>query len=166
MGGIGIWCMHFIGNRAIRLHDVDGPIICSSAFTAISFFLPILVLLGAFYQMAMSDHASYLLITFSGILIGAAVCGMHYVGQLGIVNYSYSYDVRYVVGVTFVAILASIVALSIFSDSRKAGPTAGGNVVYVQVFLQVLCPGCIGQPQCAPAINLSACHPYRRLRCH
>ena len=106
--------MHFIGNRAILLNNANGPIVYSSTFTAVSFFLPILVLLGAFNLMATSAHASYILITVSGILVGAAVCGMHYLGQLGIVNYSCRYQVGHVIGAALNAMVASVVALGIF----------------------------------------------------
>jgi NO-binding membrane sensor protein with MHYT domain len=115
MGGIGIWCMHFIGNRAVQLDNDNGQIGYSSGFTAISFFLPIIVLLAAFYLLAVtSSKAGGYFLAISGILTGTAVCGMHYVGELGIVNYHCSYRVANVVGAGFIAVIASLVALSIF----------------------------------------------------
>ena len=47
MGGIGIWCMHFIGNRAIVLGngEEDIQILYNVAFTGTSFVLPVVVLL-------------------------------------------------------------------------------------------------------------------------
>src|ERR1700710_293826 len=53
MGGIGIWGMHFVGNRAVLLeHGVSGrQILYNPAYTTLSFFLPIMVLLAAFYML-------------------------------------------------------------------------------------------------------------------
>jgi NO-binding membrane sensor protein with MHYT domain len=111
--------MHFIGNRAIDLHGGNGQIAYSSGYTAASFFLPIIVLFGAFYLLATTERANYYFISASGFLTGAAVCGMHYVGQLGIGNYHCEYRVANVIGAAFIAILASLVALSIFFRSQE-----------------------------------------------
>ena len=114
MGGIGIWSMHFIGNRAIQLDNPNGQIGYSSGFTAISFFLPIVVLLVAFYLLALHPKAGGLFLAISGLLTGTAVCGMHYVGQLGIINYRCSYRTANVIGAGFIAVVASLIALGIF----------------------------------------------------
>ncbi|KAI9928340.1 hypothetical protein MW887_002378 [Aspergillus wentii] len=116
MGGIGIWCMHFIGNRAVILGDGDPhiQIYYSMAFTGISFALPVCVLLIAFYAVGVEEKAGYIRILMGGILTGSAVCGMHYVGQLGIANYKCSYHVGSVVGSAIIAIFASTSALGIF----------------------------------------------------
>lgn len=81
MGGIGIWCMHFIGNRAIVLGDGAAKIqiVYSVPFTAVSFILPVVVLLAAFYAIGTSEKAGYLRIIMGGVLTGSSVCGMHYV---------------------------------------------------------------------------------------
>jgi len=48
MGGIAIWCMHYIGNRAIVLGNSQFAIQIdySPTYTAVSFFVPITVLLA------------------------------------------------------------------------------------------------------------------------
>ncbi|EEQ28529.1 hypothetical protein McanCB56680_006570 [Microsporum canis] len=122
MGGIGIWCMHFIGNCAIHLHrgNLQYQISYSSTFTATSFFLPIIVLLFAFYFIGASERAGYRYIIATGTLTGVAVCGMHYVGQLGIANYSCTYQVGNVVGAALIAICASITALGVFFRLRAS----------------------------------------------
>lgn len=122
MGGIGIWCMHFIGNRAVVLRrgTEHYEIFYSSAFTAISFFLPIVVLSFAFYFIGVSERADSLYIVLTGALTGAAVCGMHYVGQLGIYNYSCTYQVGNVVGAAIIAVFASITALGVFFRLRES----------------------------------------------
>ena len=89
-------------------------ILYNSAFTAVSFFLPIVVLFRAFYYLATDEKANWLLVVTSGLLTGIAVCGMHYVGQLGIFNYHCEYKVGSVVGSAIVAIAASAIALGVF----------------------------------------------------
>lgn len=49
-GGVAIWCMHFIGNRAIILGDGEAEIqlYYSPTFTAVSFVMPVIVLFCGF----------------------------------------------------------------------------------------------------------------------
>ncbi|KAI9376408.1 hypothetical protein BJX61DRAFT_538937 [Aspergillus egyptiacus] len=116
MGGIGVWCMHFIGNRAIVLGNGDDSIqiLYSMSFTGVSFVLPVCVLLAAFYAAGTSEKAGYIQIFTGGALTGGSICGMHYVGQLGISNYRFRYQAANVVGATMIAVFASTAALSIF----------------------------------------------------
>ncbi|KAE8146401.1 hypothetical protein BDV25DRAFT_51582 [Aspergillus avenaceus] len=116
MGGVGIWCMHFIGNRAIVLGNGESSvqILYSMTFTGVSFVLPVVVLLAAFYAIGASEKAGYARIFTGGLLTGSSVCGMHYVGQLGIANYKCSYRSANVVGSAIIAIFASTTALGIF----------------------------------------------------
>lgn len=122
MGGIGIWCMHFIGNRAIVLGqgEMDIQIIYNVAFTGTSFVLPVVVLLVAFYSVGVEEKASYIRILIGGLLTGSSVCGMHYVGQLGIANYRCSYAVANVVGSAIIAVFSSTTALGIFFRWRAS----------------------------------------------
>ncbi|KAJ9497476.1 hypothetical protein H2202_006900 [Exophiala xenobiotica] len=117
MGGIGIWAMHFVGNRAIVL-DRGHPqrqILYNQGFTAGSFFLPIIVLLLAFYILGTSAEARQLQVATAGVLTGAAVCGMHYMGQLGIANYNCSYRPQNVVGAAIISVVATTSCLSMGS---------------------------------------------------
>ncbi|KAF9894670.1 hypothetical protein FE257_006560 [Aspergillus nanangensis] len=116
MGGIGIWCMHFIGNRAIVLGGGASniQIVYSMTFTGVSFVLPVVVLLIAFYSIGASEKAGYIRIMTGGLLTGSAVCGMHYIGQLGIANYRCSYNSANVAGSAIIAVFASTSALGIF----------------------------------------------------
>lgn len=122
MGGIGIWCMHFIGNRAIVLGDgsPEFQILYNVAFTGTSFVLPVVVLPIAFYAIGVEERAGYLRILAGGLLTGSSVCGMHYVGQLGIANYKCSYRVANVVGSAVIAIFSSTAALGIFFRWRAS----------------------------------------------
>ncbi|QQK44245.1 MHYT [Penicillium digitatum] len=122
MGGIGIWCMHFIGNRAIVLAEgqSDVQVLYNVAFTGTSFVLPVVVLLFAFYAVGVEEKAGYIRILVGGLLTGSSVCGMHYVGQLGISNYRCSYHVANVVGSAIIAIFSSTAALGIFFRWRAS----------------------------------------------
>lgn len=116
MGGIAIWCMHFIGNRAIDLADGQAQLQAaySSGFTAVSFFVPIIVLLAAFLAIGTNNCVSWWRVTVGGVLCGTAVCGMHYLGNASIANYTCVYRPAYVIGSAIIAVVASIVALAMF----------------------------------------------------
>ncbi|CAM1509228.1 Fc.00g029670.m01.CDS01 [Cosmosporella sp. VM-42] len=116
MGGIAIWCMHFIGNRAIDLANGQRElqVAYSSGFTAISFFVPIIVLLAAFVAVGTNNVVSWWRVIVGGILCGAAVCGMHYLGNASMANYHCVYRPAYVIGAAIIAVVASIVALAMF----------------------------------------------------
>ncbi|KAL8662167.1 MAG: hypothetical protein Q9202_004923 [Teloschistes flavicans] len=116
MGAVAIWSMHFIGNRAITMYNGERElqIRYSAGCTAGSFFLPIGVVSVAFYLLGLSEKVHISRIIVVGITTGAAVCGMHYLGQKGISNYNVSYEWRYVVGSAFIAIIAATIALGVF----------------------------------------------------
>ncbi|KAL8733324.1 MAG: hypothetical protein Q9166_002148 [cf. Caloplaca sp. 2 TL-2023] len=86
----------------------------SAGYTAGSFFLPICVVSVAFYLLSLSEKVEIVRIVLVGFLTGAAVCGMHYLGQGGIANYYVSYDWPYVLGSAFIAVTAATVALGVF----------------------------------------------------
>ncbi len=116
MGGIAIWCMHFIGNRAIIIGqgEPEIQIIYNSGVTAASFFVPILALIVPFCASGISEHVSKVNTVICGTLTGLAICGMHYLGQAGIANYTGIYHPPYIVGSAIVAVIACIPALGIF----------------------------------------------------
>src|SRR5436309_12244792 len=123
MGGIGIWCMHYVANRAIILMDANdarSQISYNAGYTTLSFFVPVFVLLAAFSLLGTKETTSKTRIGSSGALAGLAICGMHYLGQAGISNYVCIYDVPHVVGAAIIAVLASITALAVFFALRAA----------------------------------------------
>ncbi|KAL5603923.1 hypothetical protein FOVSG1_006673 [Fusarium oxysporum f. sp. vasinfectum] len=107
---------HFIGNRAIDLADgePDMQVAYSSGFTAASFFVPILVLLAAFVAVGTNNPVSWWRLITGGVLCGTAVCGMHYLGNASIDNYTCVYRPAYVISSAIIAIVASNVALAMF----------------------------------------------------
>ncbi|EWC45841.1 hypothetical protein DRE_04848 [Drechslerella stenobrocha 248] len=121
MGSIAIWGMHFIGNRAIILDygTENHQLIYNSKFTALSFFLPIMVLLSAYLFIGADEEVSKVRVSIGGTTAGLAVVLMHYLGQFGISNYTSVYKVPFVIGSVIVAIVASNVALLIFFVLRS-----------------------------------------------
>lgn len=155
MGGIGIWCMHFIGNRAIVLgHGAkDIQILYNVAFTGTSFVLPVIVLLAAFYSVGVEEKAGYLRILIGGLLTGSAVCGMHYVGQLGIANYKCSMP-----SPTWLDLLSLLYSPAPWlwvssSDGGRLGRIAGGDEGSVLVSFRLLCRACTGRRRWALRIE-------------
>ncbi|KAJ4267410.1 hypothetical protein NW762_003517 [Fusarium torreyae] len=137
MGGVSIWCMHFIGNRAIDLADgqAELQVAYSSGFTAVSFFVPILVLLAAFVAVGTNNVVSWWRLIAGGVLCGTAVCGMHYLGNASINNYTCVYQPAYVVGSAIIAIVASNVALAMFFVFRAMWANAWWKRVISAVVL-------------------------------
>ncbi|KAH8661023.1 hypothetical protein BGZ61DRAFT_564452 [Ilyonectria robusta] len=116
MGGIAIWSMHFIGNRAIYILDGEEElqIAYSTRLTILSLFVPILLLLLAFLVVSSNDRMRWSRIGLSGSLSGVAICGMHYLGNASINNYCCSYQTVYVVVAALIAVAASTTALALF----------------------------------------------------
>jgi NO-binding membrane sensor protein with MHYT domain len=121
MGGIGIWCMHFIGNRAIVMAEgqPDMQIVYNTSFTSVSFFLPIVVLSAAFYLLSATDRINRYYIAFAGVLMAVAVGSMHYLGQLGIANYYCRFRAGHVAGASIISLFASMAALNVFFRIRE-----------------------------------------------
>ncbi|KAK7973107.1 hypothetical protein PG988_007241 [Apiospora saccharicola] len=122
MGGIAIWSMHYIGNRAIIIlnNEPELQISYSSGITAASFFLPIFVLLLAFIAVGSNDEIPRWRVGLSGSLSGGAICGMHYLGNASISNYRCEYAIGNVIGASVIAVSASTLALSMFFVFRAA----------------------------------------------
>lgn len=126
MGAIAIWGMHYIGNRAIILGNGD-PVLqvdYHPGFTAASFFVPIIVLLAAFFLVGSNEQISFLRLGLGGALAGLSICGMHYLGQAGISNYTCVYSIPNVVGAGVVAVVATISALTLFFVLRSTWANA------------------------------------------
>jgi NO-binding membrane sensor protein with MHYT domain len=86
----------------------------STGLTVLSFFVPIIVLLAAFVAIGSYNAVSWWRVSLGGLLCGSAVCGMHYLGNSSIDNYTCVYKVPYVIGSAVIAIAASTIALSMF----------------------------------------------------
>ncbi|KAF2872540.1 hypothetical protein BDV95DRAFT_606142 [Massariosphaeria phaeospora] len=121
-GLVAIWCMHFVGNRAIRLGDGEEEIqlYYDSAFTAISAILPIVVILlgfsiaDRFYKSSRGSTTRYMALTVCGVCAGAAVTGMHYLGNQGTTNYRLIPTWPFVIGASLIAVGACCISLGLF----------------------------------------------------
>ncbi|KAI9829072.1 MAG: hypothetical protein M1832_000095 [Thelocarpon impressellum] len=122
MGAVAIWSMHFIGNRAIVLGrgQPSLQIIYNSGFTALSFFIPILVVLTAFLAIGSNERVGKCRVVLGGTIAGLAMCGMHYLGQAGIANYTSVYAAVNIAASAVIAIITSITTLTIFFVLRAA----------------------------------------------
>ena len=122
-GGIAVWSMHFIGNRAIILGngELQLQIVYSPGFTALSFLIPVTVLMIAFAAIGANANeiVSITRVLLGGMLTGLGICGMHYLGQAGITNYDCVYGVINVIYAAVIAIVASVGALVLFFLFRK-----------------------------------------------
>lgn len=124
LGGIATWSMHYIGNFAIVLELADGQrnrqIVYSPVFTALSFFLPIIVVFLAFCAVGYDNNVNFTRIIVRGILVGFGICGMHYLGQAGISNYTCDYKVGFIVLSVVIACISSTLALWLFFMFRSS----------------------------------------------
>lgn len=92
----------------------------SSGYGALSFFLPIIVLLAAFMVIGANYKVSWKRLCCGGVLSGAAICGMHYLGNAAVDNYSLEYNTVYVAMASLVAVVDSIFSLSLFFVVRAS----------------------------------------------
>ncbi|KAF4452164.1 Signaling protein ykoW [Fusarium austroafricanum] len=116
MGGIAIWSMHFIGNQALILAqgEAELQVAYSAGITVLSFCMPVVFLLAAFYATGISNRITWWRVITAGTLCGSAICGMHYLGNASIKNYECIYETAYIVGAAIIAVVASTVALAMF----------------------------------------------------
>ncbi|KAH7094571.1 hypothetical protein FB567DRAFT_585938 [Paraphoma chrysanthemicola] len=121
-GLVAIWCMHFVGNRAIILGDGEDAIqlYYSSTYTAVSAILPVVVIfLGLlvadrFYKGSRRPLTRYSALVVCGVCAGAAVTEMHYLGNNGTTNYYLKLSVPHVVGAACIAVGACLISFGLF----------------------------------------------------
>jgi NO-binding membrane sensor protein with MHYT domain/nitrogen-specific signal transduction histidine kinase/CheY-like chemotaxis protein len=111
--GLSIWAMHFVAmlgfNPGVEIrYDVQ--------LTMLSLLLAIAVTAFAFFSAA--EHSRPRLI-IGGLVMGAGICIMHYVGMAALVTQvSLRNEIAYVVAAFLVAVLASISALLVAIRER------------------------------------------------
>ncbi|KAI4727978.1 hypothetical protein E4T49_04140 [Aureobasidium sp. EXF-10728] len=119
MGLTGVWCMHFIGNRSIALANGQSrlQLVYNPAYTGLSCVLPVIGLAIAF-QIAEVSISSFvlrrLLDVACGLMAGLSIVSMHYVGNLGVSNYTLIYPRRYIIAACIIAVGDSTIALALF----------------------------------------------------
>ncbi|KAI4665173.1 uncharacterized protein J4E88_010621 [Alternaria novae-zelandiae] len=126
-GLVAIWCMHFVGNRAIVLGDGEEEIqlYYSSTYTAVSAVLPVVVMfLGLsaadkFYKGSKGSLVRFASLGVCGVCGGAAVTEMHYLGNNGTTNYRIILSWPHVVGAASIAVGACLISFSLFFHWNK-----------------------------------------------
>jgi NO-binding membrane sensor protein with MHYT domain len=121
-GLVAIWCMHFVGNRAIVLGDGEGEIqlYYSSVYTTTSAIIPVVVLFvgllvaDRFYLRSTHTPTRIASLIVCGFCSGAAITEMHYLGNNGTTNYHLKLNLRYVVGAACIAVGASVLSFGLF----------------------------------------------------
>ncbi|KAE9986520.1 hypothetical protein EG328_005406 [Venturia inaequalis] len=118
-GLVAIWCMHFVGNRAIVLGNGEKELqlYYNPGFTTLSVFLPIVFLFLGFTTVELRQPGQAFFwpsLVVAGIVAGLAITGMHYVGNFGINNYTLVNPPQFVVGAGLIAITACCIALALF----------------------------------------------------
>ncbi|KAL1655313.1 hypothetical protein SLS61_002200 [Didymella pomorum] len=127
-GLVAIWCMHFVGNRAIVLGDGEEEIqlYYSPVFTALSAIIPVVVIfLGLmiadrFYRRSKHTAVRVVSLIVCGVCAGAAITEMHYLGNNGTTNYRLHLSWPHVFGAASIAVGASLLSFGLFfhwSDS-------------------------------------------------
>jgi diguanylate cyclase len=125
MGG-GVWSMHFI---AMLGFDPGSPVSYEIGLTVLSFLLAV-VGTGIAFLFASRAGATQSGIVIAGVLMGGAVCTMHYVGMAALRTAgSLGYNPGLVVLSAVIAIVASTTALFAARLERSALWRAGAAVI-------------------------------------
>lgn len=124
MGLTGVWCMHFIGNRAIILESGQPEIqlVYNPGYTTLSVFLPIIGLTIAFSAAEFPSKSKLVhsaLLVCTGVFAGLSVVGMHYIGNLGISNYILHYTPQFLAASIIIAIGDCLTVLVLFYTWRE-----------------------------------------------
>ncbi|KAI7476272.1 hypothetical protein KC351_g9558 [Hortaea werneckii] len=124
MGLVGIWCMHFIGNRAIILGAGEARIqlVYNAGYTTLSVFLPIIGLTIAFSAAELPTKSATLhwsLLVCTGVFAGLSIVGMHYIGNFGITNYTLQYASRFLAASIIIAIGDCMLVLILLYTLRE-----------------------------------------------
>lgn len=108
--------MHFIGNAALIMGNgsPQEKITYYVPWTVASLFLPVFVIGIAFWLLQRASEVRPVTMLVAGLVCGAAICGMHFSGQMGIANYANHFDWMYVLGSAILACTAASFALGIF----------------------------------------------------
>ena len=149
MGLVGIWCMHFVGNRAIILSEGENnmQLIYSPGFTALSVFLPIIFLFAGFSiadRESQKHRGKFRLAVFlgiAGIAAGLSIVGMHYVGNFGILNYDLRYSPKYIGGAIVFAVIDAMGALAFFFSMKELWINKWWSRLMTAIFLATAVSG-------------------------
>ncbi|KAF2848039.1 hypothetical protein T440DRAFT_455405 [Plenodomus tracheiphilus IPT5] len=148
-GLVAIWCMHFVGNRAIVLGDGEEAIqlYYSSTYTAVSAILPVVVIFigllvaDRFYKGSKRAMTRFASLGVCGLCAGAAVTEMHYLGNNGTTNYRLQLSWPHVIGAASIATIASLLAFGLFFHWSKHWMDNIWRRIVVACFLAIAVSG-------------------------
>ena len=124
--GGGIWSMHFV---AMLAHEISVPVYYDSLQTLGSALIAILVVGAALLLLHFSKRTP-LVLTVSGLVLGAGVIVMHYVGMLAIRGVIPRFSSFSVLMAMLVAAIAGIVAVRVAYGNRSRQNIVFGSVVF------------------------------------
>ncbi|RCH98473.1 hypothetical protein CU097_007174 [Rhizopus azygosporus] len=122
MGGVGIWCMHFIGNNSLTITLANGEVRAlyySPGFTFLSLIVAIITMFLAFVFVGITEEAKVVRIVPSGVIAGLGIVSMHYLGQVAVDFFILKNKTSYVVCAVIIAVCAVTAALFIFFKLRE-----------------------------------------------
>lgn len=120
MGGMAVWCMHFIGNYAIILGEGEGmQAAYNPGITAFACIFPIVITSITFLVVSLESTFNYVRVGLGGTFAGLGFCGAYFAGQTRISNYNCYYDVAFVAAAVILAVITNISALGIYSWFRS-----------------------------------------------
>lgn len=123
-GLVAIWCMHFVGNKAIVMGDGRDAIQLTygPGLTALSAVLPIVGLYLGFSVVDFFGKTKrwlYLSLIVTGLTAGLSIMGMHYIGNMATRNYKVENDYKHVIGAAAIAVFDCWFAFTIFFHQRE-----------------------------------------------
>lgn len=126
LGGIGVWAMHFMGMVALDLNVASSYGILETAVS-----LAAAVACTSIALVIVSKRPENLLrIVGGGLLLGAGVVGMHYLGMFGMKIGGYIiWDINTVVISAVIAVVAATAALWLAFNTRHVGARVGAALV-------------------------------------
>ncbi|MFW6084935.1 MAG: diguanylate cyclase domain-containing protein, partial [Gemmatimonadota bacterium] len=120
--GVGIWSMHFTGMLALRLPAPTGY---DPLLTFLSMVIAVAVSLMAL-AVVRRERVPVLHLCGSGVLMGAAIAGMHYTGMAAmVVPGEMTYHDGWVALSVAIAVVASLAALALFHRHRAREALTG-----------------------------------------
>lgn len=113
--------MHYVGNSALIMgnNSPEDRVLYYVPWTLGSLLLPIFVIGIAFWIFSRSQRVTLFNAAVGGVFCGAAICGMHYSAQLGMVNYTNEFQWPYVLGSAVLACTGASAALGIFFALKR-----------------------------------------------
>jgi NO-binding membrane sensor protein with MHYT domain len=117
LGGCGIWCMHFIGMTAYKT-----PLYVSYAMLPTLLSLVSVIGITALgFRVALNGPKQFANLCAGGVVIGAGVVTMHYVGMLAMdLRATFQWDWQIVAGSVAIAVVAATVALWLAFNVKTA----------------------------------------------